>query len=112
MYFPVQFLSKKLGVDSVMFGYMETVFAVAMLLGGPLFGRFGDLFGARAALLVAMASSFFTYAILVQTSSILGLFASRLMAFMMHTMHGKLYIVCVWFHLCLYRCSDGHDRCI
>ncbi len=68
---------------------METVFAVAMLLGGPLFGRFGDIFGAKAALLVAMTSSFLTYAILAQTSSIYGLFLSRLMAFMMHTMHGK-----------------------
>lgn len=75
-------------MDTVLFGYMETVFAVAMLLGGPLFGRFGDLFGARAALLVAMTSSFLTYAILSQTNSIFGLFASRLMAFMMHAMHG------------------------
>ena len=76
-------------MDTVLFGYMETVFALVMLLGGPLFGRFGDLFGARAALLVAMASSFLTYAILSQTDSFFGLFASRFMAFMMHAMHGK-----------------------
>ena len=68
---------------------METLFAVAMLLGGPLFGRFGDLFGARAALLVAMTSSFLTYAILSQTTSLVGLFLSRLFAFMMHAMHGN-----------------------
>ena len=73
----------------MVFGYMETVFAVAMLLGGPLFGRFGDLFGAKAALLVAMTSSFLTYAILSQTTSMFGLFLSRFMAFMMHAMHGK-----------------------
>ena len=85
----MQFLSKKLGVDSVIFGYMETVFAVAMLLGGPLFGRFGDLFGARAALMVAMLSSFLTYATLSVTSSLYGLFLSRLFAFMMHAMHGE-----------------------
>ena len=72
-----------------MFGYMETVFAVAMLLGGPLFGRFGDVFGARAALFVALTSSFLTYAILSQASSIFALFLSRFMAFMMHVMHGK-----------------------
>lgn len=86
-----QFLSKKLDVDIVVFGYLETVFAVAMLLGGPIFGRFGDLFGARAALLVAMASSLLSYAVLSQTSSIVGLFLSRVMAFMMHTMHGECW---------------------
>ena len=72
-----------------MFGYLETVFAVAMLLGGPLFGRFGDLFGARNALFVAMASSFLTYAVLCLADSIFYLFLSRLMAFMMHAMHGE-----------------------
>ena len=75
-----------------MFGYMETVFAVVMLLGGPLFGRFGDLFGARAALLVAMGSSFMTYAILSQANSVFSLFLSRIMAFMMHAMHGELIL--------------------
>ena len=75
----------------MVFGYLETVFAVAMLLGGPIFGRFGDLFGARAALLVAMMSSFLSYAVLSQTSSIVGLFLSRVMAFMMHTMHGECW---------------------
>lgn len=79
-------------MDTVVFGYMETAFAVAMLLGGPLFGRFGDIFGARAALLVAMASSFLTYAVLSQTESIVGLFVSRLTAFMMHAMHGEFHV--------------------
>lgn len=87
------FLSKKLGVDTVVFGYLETTFAVAMLLGGPIFGRFGDLFGARAALLVAMTSSFLTYAILSQTNSFLGLLTSRFMAFMMHAMHGAQMVM-------------------
>lgn len=106
-----QFLSKKLGVDTVVFGYMETVFAVVMLIGGPLFGRFGDLFGARAALLVAMASSFLTYAILSQASSIAWLFLSRVMAFMMHAMHGMVRYSLIMSLLTLYtcRCSDGHD---
>lgn len=73
----------------MVFGNLQTVFAVAMLLGGPLFGRFGDLFGARNALLVSMTSSFLTYAVLSQANSIYMLFLSRLTAFMMHTMHGK-----------------------
>ena len=84
-----QFLSKKLGANPVMFGYLETVFAVSMLVGGPLFGRFGDLFGARAALMVAFFSSFLTYAMLMMADGIAGLFVSRLFAFMMHVMHGE-----------------------
>lgn len=90
IYYCFQFLSKNLGVDSVIFGYMETVFAVAMLLGGPLFGRFGDLFGARSALLVAFTSSLLTYLVLALANSIPALFLSRIFAFMMHAMHGTL----------------------
>lgn len=67
---------------------METVFAVAMLLGGPLFGRFGDIFGARAALLLAFLSSLFTYLTLAFANGLPALFFSRIFAFMMHAMHG------------------------
>lgn len=85
-----QFLSKKLGANPVVFGYLETTFSIAMLLGGPLFGRFGDLFGARSALVVAFSSSFLTYAVLAVANSINALFLSRVCGFMMHAMHGEL----------------------
>eukprot|EP00058_Branchiostoma_floridae_P005341 XP_002590829.1 hypothetical protein BRAFLDRAFT_90035 [Branchiostoma floridae] len=63
------FVSKKLGVDPTTWGYLQTTIAVAQLAGCPIFGRFGDLYGGRAAmtltflgmmvesLLVAMAFS-------------------------------------------------------
>lgn len=86
----LQFLSKKLGADPVVFGYMETVFAVVALLGGPLFGRLGDIFGARAALLLAFLSSFLTYLTLAMANGIPALFFSRLFGFMMHVMHGMV----------------------
>ena len=47
-----QYLSKKLGADPVVFGYLQTTFAVVQLCGGPIFGRFGDVFGSRAALVL------------------------------------------------------------
>ena len=72
-----------------MFGYLETIFALALLIGGPLFGRFGDLFGARAALTVALFSSFLTYTILTLSNSIPLLFLSRIPGVLMHVMHGK-----------------------
>ena len=88
---PVQFLTKKLGVDAVLFGYLQTASAVAMLLGGPLFGRFGDLFGAKAALLVAFIASFFFYFFLAIADNVYMLFLSRLNGFMMHAMHGESF---------------------
>lgn len=36
-----QYLSRRLGLDSVTFGYLQTTFGVLQLLGGPLFGRYG-----------------------------------------------------------------------
>ncbi|XP_067849851.1 solute carrier family 22 member 18 isoform X3 [Heptranchias perlo] len=33
------YLSKRLGMDTVMFGYLQTTFAILQFLGGPLFGR-------------------------------------------------------------------------
>lgn len=59
-----------------------------MLVGGPIFGRFGDLFGARAALVLALLSSFLTYAVLAMADGIFALFCSRLFGFMMHALHG------------------------
>lgn len=87
------FLSKKLGADPVTFGYLETVFAVAMLVGGPIFGRFGDLFGARAALVLALLSSFLTYTVLALANGIFALFCSRLFGFMMHAVHGSQMVM-------------------
>lgn len=108
----LQFLSKKLGANPVIFGYMETLFAVSMLLGGPLFGRFGDIFGARAALLVAFLSSFLSYLVLSMASSIPELFLSRVFAFMMHAMHGRDTAVegggCPLLAVCLH-CVSGCD---
>ena len=72
-----------------MFGYLETIFSLTMLIGGPFFGRFGDLFGARTALTVGLLSAFLTYAILAVSNSIPLLFLSRLPGVLMHVMHGE-----------------------
>ena len=90
---PLQFLSKKLGASPVMFGYLETVFSIGLLVGGPLFGRFGDLFGARAAMTMAMASSATTYFILSVTNSIPMLFLSRVPSVFMHAFHAAQMVM-------------------
>ena len=85
----LQYLSKKLGANPVVFGYLQTTFAVVQLCGGPLFGRFGDIFGSRAALLLAFGSAAAAYFLLGMASSVGMLFLSRLPSVFMHVMQGK-----------------------
>ncbi|KAK3087813.1 hypothetical protein FSP39_010977 [Pinctada imbricata] len=87
------YLTKKLGVDSVMFGQLQTIFAVVQLCGGPLFGRFGDLFGGRAAMMLAFASASLTYFLLGFADSFTLLVISRLPSVFMHAMQGGQMIV-------------------
>lgn len=87
------YLSKRLGMDTVMFGYLQTTFAIIQLLGGPLFGRFGDLFGGRAALSLAYLSSGLTYVLMGLSTSVSLLFLSRLPSVFMHGMQAAQMIV-------------------
>ncbi|CAB1338904.1 unnamed protein product [Coregonus sp. 'balchen'] len=58
------YLAKKLGFDTLWIGYLQTMVGVVQLLGGPIFGRFADLFGARAALCLSCAASVVYYGLL------------------------------------------------
>lgn len=83
-----KYLSKKLGADPVVFGYLQTTFAVVQLCGGPIFGRFGDIFGSRAALVLSFAAAALSYSILGLASTVSMLFLSRLPSVFMHAMQG------------------------
>ncbi|KAK3785937.1 hypothetical protein RRG08_013940 [Elysia crispata] len=87
------YLTKQLGADPVTFGYLQTTFAVVQLAGGPLFGRFGDLFGSRQAMMLAFASASVSYFLLFISSSIPLLFVSRLPSVFMHAMQAGQMIV-------------------
>ncbi|XP_078664646.1 solute carrier family 22 member 18-like [Branchiostoma floridae x Branchiostoma belcheri] len=87
------YLTKKLGVDPVVYGYLQTTFAVVQLCGGPLFGRFGDLFGTRSALVLAFSAAAMSYGILGMADGMLLLFLSRLPSFLMHSMQGAQMVV-------------------
>ena len=88
--FLFQYLTKKLGVDPILYGYLEMTFAVFQLAGGPLFGRFGDLFGGRAAFTLAFTSAAATYGLLGVSYNIPVLFISRIPSLFMHAMQGRL----------------------
>ena len=73
-----------------MFGYLQTTFAVVQLAGGPLFGRFGDIFGGRAALTLAFMAAALSYGLLGLSYSLPVLFISRLPSVFMHAMQGTM----------------------
>ncbi|KAH9496649.1 hypothetical protein Btru_009937 [Bulinus truncatus] len=87
------YLSKELGADPVMFGYLQTTFALVQLAGGPLFGRFGDLFGGRLAMMLSFWAAASTYFLLGVSTNIPLLFLSRLPSVFMHAMQAGQMIV-------------------
>uniref|UniRef100_A0A8C0Q2W9 Organic cation transporter-like protein 2 n=1 Tax=Canis lupus familiaris TaxID=9615 RepID=A0A8C0Q2W9_CANLF len=64
-----EYLTRQLGLDSVAFGYLQTTFGVLQLLGGPLFGRFADQRGARAAFTLSFLAASAFYLLLAAACS-------------------------------------------
>ncbi|NXU02598.1 S22AI protein, partial [Buphagus erythrorhynchus] len=87
------YLAKSLGLDSVGFGYLQTIFGVLQLMGGYIFGRFADQFGARAALILSCASGSIFFLLMSLSTSIPLLFLSRLPAVFMHGMPGAQKVI-------------------
>ncbi|KAM4018157.1 solute carrier family 22 member 18 [Anomaloglossus baeobatrachus] len=87
------YLARSLGLDTVGFGYLQTVFGILQLVGGPVFGRFSDQHGPRAALTLSFLAASTYYLILAFTTSIPFLFLSRLPSVFMHGLPGAQMIV-------------------
>ncbi|KFQ91008.1 Solute carrier family 22 member 18, partial [Nipponia nippon] len=87
------YLAKSLGLDSVGFGYLQTTFGVLQLVGGPIFGRFADQFGTRAALIISCASGSAFFLLTSISTSIPLLFLSRLPAVFMHGLPGAQKVI-------------------
>ncbi|NXS64048.1 S22AI protein, partial [Brachypteracias leptosomus] len=87
------YLAKSLGLDSVGFGYLQTTFGVLQLVGGPIFGRFADQFGTRAALILSCASGTAFFLLVSISTSIPLLFLSRLPAVFMHGLPGAQKVI-------------------
>eukprot|EP00088_Acartia_fossae_P053124 TRINITY_DN602_c2_g1_i2.p1 TRINITY_DN602_c2_g1~~TRINITY_DN602_c2_g1_i2.p1 ORF type:complete len:451 (+),score=52.78 TRINITY_DN602_c2_g1_i2:27-1379(+) len=86
------YLAKKLEADPVTFGTLQTAFSVCQLLGGPIYGRIGDLFGEKTALIIALASTTATYVVTGLSYSLPVLFLSRVFSVFMHVMQGSQMI--------------------
>ncbi|XP_059705009.1 solute carrier family 22 member 18 [Haemorhous mexicanus] len=89
----VPYLAKSLGLDSVGFGYLQTIFGVLQLVGGYIFGRFADQFGARAALILSCASGSIFFLLMSLSTNIPLLFLSRLPGVFMHGIPGAQKVI-------------------
>lgn len=87
------YLAKKLGFDTLWFGYLQTMVGVVQLLGGPIFGRFGDLFGARAALSLACGANIVFFLLLAIADSPAMLFIHKLPTIFMHVLPASQMVV-------------------
>ncbi|NWT84671.1 S22AI protein, partial [Lanius ludovicianus] len=87
------YLAKSLGLDSMGFGYLQTIFGVLQLVGGYIFGRFADQFGARAALILSCASGSVFFLLMSLSTSIPLLFLSRLPGVFMHGIPGAQKVI-------------------
>ncbi|NXU15718.1 S22AI protein, partial [Pardalotus punctatus] len=89
----VPYLAKNLGLDSVGFGYLQTTFGVLQLVGGYIFGRFADQFGARAALILSCTSASVFFLLMSLSTSAPLLFLSRLPGVFMHGIPGAQKVI-------------------
>merc|ERR1712012_1058217 len=87
------YLTKHLGADPIIFGHLQTVFSILQLLGGPVYGRIGDIYGEKTALIIAFSSSILTYLMTFLSHSLPVLFLSRLPSVFLHVMQGSQMIM-------------------
>ncbi|KAJ8340052.1 hypothetical protein SKAU_G00346850 [Synaphobranchus kaupii] len=87
------YLAKRLGFDTLWFGYLQTMVGIFQLFGGPLYGRFGDLFGARAAFTLSSSASVVFFVLLALANSMPMLFIQKLPTVFMHTLSGAQMVV-------------------
>ncbi|KAM9659833.1 solute carrier family 22 member 18 isoform 2-T2 [Trichechus inunguis] len=94
----VPYLARRLGLDSIAFGYLQTIFGVLQLLGGPVFGRFADQRGARAAFTLSFLAASALFLLLAAACSpglpgVALLFISRLPSALMHTLPAAQMVI-------------------
>ncbi|CAJ0580397.1 unnamed protein product, partial [Mesorhabditis spiculigera] len=87
--FFVQFLSfpyivKELGISDTQYGYLQTLFGLLQVLGGPVFGHITQKYGIRAALFLCYGSTLISALMLYSANDLTTLYLSRLPVFFMH----------------------------
>eukprot|EP01095_Lingulamoeba_sp_RSL-Kostka_P015097 TRINITY_DN6843_c0_g2_i1.p1 TRINITY_DN6843_c0_g2~~TRINITY_DN6843_c0_g2_i1.p1 ORF type:complete len:407 (+),score=26.90 TRINITY_DN6843_c0_g2_i1:80-1300(+) len=87
------FLTNSLNINLIWFGYLRSFMSATQLLGGPIFGRIGDVKGGRFSLILATTSSCLTYILLTFSYNTPLLFLSQIPSLFVHSMHGAKMII-------------------
>uniref|UniRef100_A0A914USR8 Major facilitator superfamily (MFS) profile domain-containing protein n=1 Tax=Plectus sambesii TaxID=2011161 RepID=A0A914USR8_9BILA len=78
------YIVKELSIHDADFGYLQTLFGVFQLIGGPLFGQLCDSWGTRNGLLVVHVSTIICCMMTFAASNFTMLAASRVACMFMH----------------------------
>ncbi|XP_070620770.1 solute carrier family 22 member 18 isoform X2 [Erythrolamprus reginae] len=89
----VPYLATNLGLDAIGFGYLQTFFGILQLLGSPIFGRFADRFGTRAALTLSYLAGSLCFLLLSVSFSVPLLFLSRVPGIFIHGLPGAQMVI-------------------
>lgn len=81
------YISKDLGADPVIYGWLQTTFAAVQLIGGPIIGRVIDMKGPRFAMVLSHFSGGASYFLLSFANTVPLLFLSRVPTLGMHALH-------------------------
>ena len=93
-HFYFQHLTNKLNANSAVFVQMQTGFALGQVISGIFFGRLGDLFGEKIALILAFASTAISYSFMAVATSAEVLLISRFFSAFTHVMQGNKIEMC------------------
>lgn len=83
------YLSKQLGADPVVFGYLSSFNQFVMLVGAPIIGKLIDSRGAKLALLISHGVASLHYFLLFSADSIPLLFLSQIPTVFMAAFHSS-----------------------
>lgn len=73
----------------ITYGYLQTAFGALQLLGGPIYGRLGDIFGSRAVLVLAHSCGVLSYFLLSIATNTSMLFLARIPGLLLHGAQGE-----------------------
>ncbi|XP_077177650.1 solute carrier family 67 member A1 [Paroedura picta] len=89
----IPYLATSLGLDAVEFGYLQTLYGVLQLLGGPILGRVSDQYGARAAMTLSYVASSLLFLLLSMSTNVPLLFLSRIPSFFIQALPGAQMVI-------------------
>lgn len=84
-----------MGADTETYGWIQTLFATLQLIGNPIFGYFGDVFGPKFTVIVALTSAGLSYMLLGFSTNLTMLVISRFPAIAMHGYTGIVKVLVV-----------------